>query len=285
MSQPLLAIVGPTASGKTGASIKIAEQLGGEIICADSRTIYQGMDVGTAKPTEAEQDQIPHHLLDMVDPDQMYTVADFQRDAQSAAAGIRERGKLPIVVGGSGLYVNALLYDYSFRPTGDTDEDLQVFELTALQERVDRLGISLNPSDYQNPRRLIRAIEGAGSVPEQKALPATTYIIGINPGLEVLEQRIEDRTTGWLSQGLEEETEWLHNRYGEVEPLNTTPYREVISHLFGNIQANDARELINTHLRQLAKRQLTWFKRNPDIHWVETPEDAILAATDWQNTL
>jgi tRNA dimethylallyltransferase len=268
----LLAIVGPTASGKTDLAIQIARQHGGEVICADSRTVYRSMDVGTAKPTAAERAGVPHHLLDVVAPNQPFSAAEFQRLATRAIASVQHRGKLPILVGGTGLYVNAILYDYQF-PAGANAErraELEKLPTVELLRRLEQADPERAAAiDRRNPRRVVRALETAG-LPRiaPKALPASTLVVGLNPGLPELERRIAARTEQQLAGGLIAETQRLLRRYEAlIEPLNTVPYRETIQFLRGEIDRHQLAELISLHNRQLAKRQLTWFKRNPDIHW------------------
>ncbi len=280
----LVAIVGPTASGKTALAIEIAGTYNGEIICADSRTVYRGLDVGTAKPTAEEQQRVPHHLLDVVDPGERFTVADFQQQAEAAIKDIRMRGKLPIVVGGSGLYIDALLYGFSFRLQGSESENQALANLSddELRRRIKRNGLDLNPSDLGNRRRLERAVIAGVKTPRKRQLPSRVIIVGLNPGWEVLEQRIATRTRTWFeNDGLIAETQSLINQFGEIEPFNTSPYREVWQYIHKNHGLDETRQLINRHLRQLARRQLTWFKRNQDIWWATTPDKA--AKLIWQS--
>jgi len=281
----LLAVVGPTAAGKTDLALHLAQQFSGEIICADSRTIYTGMDIGTAKPTAEEQRQTPHYMLDVAMPNQLYSAAHFQRDAAAAIATVRERGNLPIVVGGTGLYAWALLYNYQF-PAGASQARRAELEQLSLEELVQRLQ-QADPEraaeiDLQNPRRVVRALETVGQPRvAPRALPATTVLVGLDPGMEELERRIARRTKQMLAAGLVEETQGLIDQYGAViEPLNTVPYREVIEYLNHEMSEAELPKHISLRTRQLAKRQLTWFKRNPDVQWVASPKEAQkLAAT------
>ncbi len=286
LNSHLLVIVGPTASGKTALALQIAQRYGGEIICADSRTVYQGMDVGTAKPSVKEQALVPHHVLDVVPPNQNYSAVEFKRAALAAIAAIRQRGNLPILAGGSGLYIWSVVYDYQF-PAGASQSVRQELASLPLPELVRRLQ-QQDPEraatvDLQNPRRVIRALETLGQ-PQvaPKALAPGVYMIGLNPGMPELERRITARTRQQLSSGLVAETRTLLTQYEPViEPLNTVPYREVIQYMNGEITEAELPELITLHNRQLAKRQLTWFKRSPDVQWVASAsqaEKAIAAA-------
>jgi tRNA dimethylallyltransferase len=282
---PLIAIVGPTASGKSALALQIALASWGEIVCADSRTVYRGMDIGTAKPTASEQALVRHHLLDLLPPNQPYSAAQFKADALGAITDIHARGKLPILVGGTGLYINAILYDYRF-PAGSSNAVRHQLERLPRAELVARLQ-QVDPEraaavDLRNPRRVIRAIETAG-LPRlaPKTLPGDARVIGLNPGLAELEQRIATRTRQMLTTGLVEEVQTLLRRFDPIiEPLHTIGYTETIAHLHEEITAVELESQINLHTRQLAKRQVTWFKRNPDIHWVSTvPAGLKLAAS------
>ena len=241
----LIALVGPTASGKTAAAIKLAQLLGGEIICADSRTVYRGLDIATAKPTKAEQQLVPHHLLDVVDPDESFTVAQFKQQAEEAIIAIRSRGCVPIIVGGSGLYVDALLYNYSFSQ-------------------------SSSGRDKVNPRHA-----AVTSTHNRQPLMSGVNYVGINPGREILRQRIMDRTIAMAKNGLVEEALWLRDSYPTSKALDAPAYRALSTYLDGTISLDEALEQFITRDFQLARRQMTWFKRNPDIQWFETPETVV----------
>jgi tRNA dimethylallyltransferase len=278
-TSPLLVIAGPTASGKSALALQIARDYNGEIICADSRTIYRGMDIGTAKPTPAEQAAVPHHLLDIAEPNQPYSAAEFKQAANVAIESIRHRQKLPILVGGTGLYLWSVIYDYRF-PAGPSNALRMELQQLPLAELVRRLR-QVDPEraaviDLRNSRRVIRALETVGQPHiAPTALPANSYIIGLNPGMKELEQHITTRTAGMLEAGLIEEVRGLLTRYDSViGPLNTISYKETMEFLHGTITHRQLESLINLHTRQLAKRQMTWFKRNPDIHWADTIKQA-----------
>lgn len=277
MNKPrLIAIVGPTASGKTALAVEVAKKYNGEIICADSRTVYRGMDLGTAKPTQEERSLVPHHLLDVVAPCERFTVADFQRLASEAIIDIGARGRVPIVVGGSGLYVDALLYGFALRPEGSISSNQALSDLSDddLRERIRAEGIDLNPSDLQNRRRLERAVLAGFSEKQPRKLQENYAIIGLDPGIEVIEERIAARTSSWFEGSILAEAKELMKKYGLIEALNTPPYREIAAYLKEGCTLDETKQLINLHLRQLAKRQLTWFKRNSDIRWEITPSEA-----------
>jgi tRNA dimethylallyltransferase len=276
----VIIIVGPTASGKTALSLQIAQQYNGEIISADSRSVYRGMNIGTAKPDREQQKLAPHHCLDMVNPDETYNAQQFQKDARVAIKDIRNRHKLPVIVGGTGLYINALIYDYKF-PNDVTAEQRKELNDMSLEALVERLNL-VNPKaakgiDLNNPRRVIRAIETTGSV-SQKAtrLPPSHLLIGLNPGILQLNTNIAQRTKSMISQGLVEEAKFISEKYGpDIEPLNTAGYREALLYTNGKISKSEMEEQIILKTRQLAKRQMTWFKRDINILWHGKPTIAL----------
>jgi tRNA dimethylallyltransferase len=267
----LLTIVGPTASGKSELAFRLANRFKGEIICADSRTIYRGMNIGTAKPSATEQSQVPHHLLDIANPSQTYSAAEFKDQADAAIEAIRARGHLPILVGGSGLYIYAVIYNYQF-PAGPRTQQRQRLEQLPIGQLVRQLQ-ELDPNlastiDLQNPRRVIRAIETAGQPRLKSRLRAGIKLIGLRPTDEELNLRIQGRTKGMLAAGLESEVRSLVDRFGlDLEAFQGPGYREVIQLLQGQINDSQLEEMVELHTKQLAKRQITWFKRNPDISW------------------
>lgn len=274
----LLAIVGPTASGKSDLAMCVARQFGGEIICADSRTIYCGMDIGTAKPNKADQAEVPHHLLDLINPGETFSAADFKTRAFKAISQIEARGNLPILVGGSGLYTYAVLYDYQF-PAGANNHLRQQLQQLSIDQLVERLQ-ALDPEtaatiDLKNPRRVVRAIETAGQSKASHKLRPDTVLVGLRPDQAALDVRIANRTEAMIKDGLITETKQLINQYGlDLEALKSPGYLEASQFIAGEIKEGEVKDLINLHTRQLTKRQITWFKRNPDIQWYESNEAA-----------
>lgn len=250
---PLIAIVGPTASGKTALAIKLAQQFNGEIIAADSRTVYKGMDIGTAKPTAAEQALVPHHLLDVVTPDEPFTVADFKKLAQAAIQDIAARGKLPILVGGSGLYVDAVLFNYSFSPSG-------------------------SGRDTVNPRHASK-----GTTHTRQPLREHTLVLGLTAPREVLKQNIEARTKAMMSDGFIEEARQLHEQYGEVKALLTPGYTAAVAYMQGASSLEEVEQQFARNDSQLARRQLTWFRRNKSIQWVSDLSQVVDLVTTFLN--
>ncbi len=243
---PLIVIVGPTASGKTSVSIQIAKKFEGEIICADSRTIYKGMDIGTAKPSFLERWEVPHHLIDVVDPDEKFTVAEFKRLADIAITDIRQRGKVPILVGGSGLYINSVIYDYEFKGSD-------------------------GPRDTQNPRHL------HADVPRQvQKIRPDTVIFGIEVDRDELQKRIKDRVVMMVSSGLVNEAKVLGSTYGwEIAPMQASAYSTIKEYIEGSVNLSDAIDNCALLDSRLAKKQRTWFKRNKSIQWVDNPSKIV----------
>ncbi len=269
-------IVGPTASGKSALAIDLAVQLNGEIICADSRTVYKGLDVSTAKPTVAERAQVPHWGLDLVEPDQRFSAADFKAYALSKIANIQGRGKLPIIVGGTGLYIDGLLFDYQFGSVANPQlrNELEPLTIVELQQRITAAKIEM-PENNKNKRYLIRAIE-QGGVNKQKSAPMPgALVIGLNPPKPVLHQRIEKRASAMQQNGALQEAEWLFKTYSYDAPAASAPFFKAYAPHFTegqNLQDCTAKDIMLN--KQLAKRQMAWFKRDPHIVWHDSQASA-----------
>lgn len=277
-SAPLVVIVGETGTGKSALAIEVAQEFGGEIIAADSRTVYRGMDIGTAKPTVEERRGIPHYGLDVVAPDESFTAYAFQQLAYRAIDDIAGRGKLSILVGGTGLYVDSVLYDFQFRSAADRSERevLQALSVSELQRRINDAGLAM-PENSQNSRHLIRVLE-AGAPPQQaKKLRDNTLVLGLTAPRAVLQRCIIKRVDAMLAAGLIDETKKLYEQYGAIEALQTPGYRAFIAYLRGEIDLETAKQQFIQADLQLAKRQRTWFKRNPDIHWL-SPDNKLAQA-------
>lgn len=276
-SSPLLIIVGETASGKSALGLAAAKRLNGEIICADARTVYESMDIGTAKATADEQKDIPHHLIDAVHPDEHFSAAQFKEQAARVMENIAERGRLPIMVGGTGLYVDAVAYNFSFRPPADPMERERLNNLSVekLQAEIMQKGLPM-PENRMNKRHLTRVIETAGAPAEKGALREDTLIVGLRLPREVLEERVRKRVDLMVAIGFIGEVQHLAERYGWDAPGMQAPgYKNFRLYIEGKVSLEQAKaEVIKSHM-QLAKRQRTWFKRNPDIIWFDNPEDAL----------
>jgi tRNA dimethylallyltransferase len=292
--EKIIAIVGPTASGKTTLAVSLAQKFDGEIVSADSRQIYRGMDIGTAKPTPEECRAVPHHLIDIRNSDEDYSVADYQRDAIAAINDITARGKLPFLVGGTGLYVRAVVENLDIPKTA-ADPTLRV----KIENEIARDGldaafkklIALDPDaaevvDPKNPRRVVRALEVAlaTGIPftaqRKKNAPLfDTLTLGLNPPPEVLRKRINQRIDTMIHDGLVNEVQLLIKKNHINAPaFNAIGYREIIAHLDSNGETSlkDAIAAIKLNTWHYAKRQITWFKKNSDMHWVKGEDEAAI---------
>lgn len=271
---PLIVIVGETASGKSELALRLAREFDGEIICADSWTVRREVNIGTAKPTAKERAEVPHHLLDVVEPCEDFTAAVFKRLANEAIKDISNRGKLPILAGGTGLYIDGVIYDFGFLPAGDRQarEELNVMTNQELLTEVKRRKIPLGDVDIRNKRRLIRLIETGGAVPTKTALRPNTLIIGLRPDRDELNERIIKRTDAMLAAGLEDEVRGLAKRYRwDCEALKGVGYAQWQDYFNGAKTLASTRQKIIKATLDLAKRQRTWFKRNKSIQWFSTP--------------
>lgn len=285
-----VAIVGPTASGKTALSIALAKHFAGEVISADSRQVYRGLDIGSAKVTIDEMDGIPHHLIDVIDPATIYTGADFKRDGDKALTDITARGKLPIVAGGSFFYLELLKGTMSSAPVPPNP----VLRAELEQKTTGELFASLATKDPRraevidrdNPRRLIRAleiIEAIGTVPKVSPsdLPYNWLTIGIDVPTDVLNERILTRILDRIKIGMIEEVETLHKNGLSWERLEAIglEYRYIAYYLQNKLTYDEMLEQLTNKSRQFAKRQRVWLKRDPDIVWLPFPADIVQASS------
>lgn len=271
---PLLVIVGETASGKSSLALELANRFDGEIISADSLTVYEGFDIGTAKPSNLERAEIPHHLLDVADPHGGFSAVIFQQLAQAAIDAIHRRGRLPILVGGTGLYIDSVIYHYSFlsAPSPELREKLNSMNLPEILELARQKGLDISAVDIRNKRRVIRLIENEGKLPTKKDLRPNTLIIGIQTPRETLTERITKRVDEMINQGLEFEVRTLAGQYGwDAEPMKGVGYKEWREYFEGSMDLEQTRQRIIKNTLDLAKRQRTWFKRNKSIQCVSTP--------------
>jgi len=273
---PLIVITGPTASGKSALALELAERYNGEIVCADSRTVYIGMDIGTAKPGAIDQARVPHHLLDVVEPNERFTAGEFQRLALKAIADIRARGKAPFLVGGTGLYVDSVVLNYTFSDTKVDLEARREFEdktTSELQALLKSHRIEL-PLNIENKRHLVRAWEQRGINRIRKDAPSDdTHVVAITTDMNTLERRIQDRAHEMFRDGVVAEARKLGNKYGwDAEAMTGNIYPILKQVIDGEIAEADAIKLFVTRDRQLVKRQLTWLKRHDYVHWLNIDE-------------
>ena len=267
---PLVAIVGQTASGKSKLAVKLAEHFQGEIICADSMTVYRGFNLGAAKPTQTERLKIQHHLLDVVDPDSGFNTKEFQRRANIAIQDINRRGKLPLLVGGSGLYIDSVLFEYKFLtpPSLELRHRLNQMDLPELLQKANDLKLDTNLIDIRNKRRVVRLIETNGLQSIKKPIRPGTVVIGLQIPQEDLEIRVKQRVEEMIANGLENEVRNLARIYGwQIEQMKAVGYREWRDYFEGNATYTELVHMILKDTLALAKKQNTWFKRNKSIHW------------------
>lgn len=273
----ILVIVGETASGKSALALKVAKRFNGEIISADSWTVYKHFDIGTAKPNPKDLQKVRHHLISIVEPEEGFNAPRFKQLAQQAIEQIKDKGKLPIIAGGTGLYIDSLIFDYSFLPGSDSEKRniLNKLSINELLAKVEEEGISIERIDTRNKRRIIRAIESGGRLPQKSELREGTYLAGLRVEREKLRSNIEQRVENMFECGLTQEVKQLAKKYSwDTEPMKGIGYKEFRKYLEGeeSIEATKKRIVANT--MALAKRQRTWFKRNPSIHWFSSVETA-----------
>lgn len=271
---PLIVIVGETGSGKSALAMDIASRYNGEIICADSWTVRREVNIGTAKPSQEDQAKIPHHLLDVAGPHEDFTAAVFKRLALRAIEDISSRGKLPIMVGGTGLYIDGVIFDYNFLPAGDRGQREKLNDLSneELVAKIADLNVELGEIDTGNKRRLIRLIETNGAIPTKQQMRQNTLIIGTKIDREILQQNITKRVDSMIAAGLEAEVRQLVNDYGwGCEALKGIGYAQWQNYVNGTESIEEVRKNIIKATADLAKRQRTWFKRNKSIQWLAAP--------------
>jgi tRNA dimethylallyltransferase len=241
------------------------------------------MNIGTAKPTAEERTMVPHHALDIISPSQSYSAARFKEYALKHIKVIQARDRLPIMVGGTGLYIDGVIFDFAFLPAVSTQEreQLQNMSVAQLQAEIGRLGLNL-PANSQNPRHLMRVIETNGQVAVRKGLRKDTLVIGMDIDRETVRARISQRVDDMLKTGFVEEVKSLYERYGRDAPgLQAPGYRAFIEYIEGLSSLEQARQRFIDFDNQLAKRQRTWFKRNPYIRWIKNSSDAIEMVQDF----
>ena len=287
----LLVIVGPTAVGKTALSIELAKHFNGEIISGDSLQVYKKLDIGTAKVTDNEKAGIPHYLIDVKEPSESYSAYEFKMSAEEKINEISNKNGLPIVAGGTGMYIQSLLFDFQLGSNEEDDEARLVrkkWEAFALKEGKEKLWYYLDKTDplaaksihMNNEKRVIRAIEvfektGISILNQQgidfKDLSQSRYdvkIIGLEADRDVLYARINQRVDLMMTQGLLEEARYVYE-LGEVQAVQGIGYKEFFPYFRGDLELEDSIEIVKQHSRQYAKRQLTWFKNRMTVEWYD----------------
>jgi tRNA dimethylallyltransferase len=291
--RPLIVIIGPTAVGKTAVSIQLAKRLDGEIVSADSRLLYRGMDIGTAKPTEQEMGDVPHHLIDVADPDENWNLAIYQREAYRIIDDIHDRGKLPFLVGGTGQYIRSIIEGWQIppqRPDYDLRDALNQWAeeigAEALYERLEKLDPeAAEKIDYRNLRRTVRALEVIFKTGERfsdlrrkQTCPYYPIIFGIARPRDVLYERIDRRIERMLDRGFIGEVEQLLDQGypPELPTMSAIGYSEVVQYLQGKISLEEAVTLMKRRTRTFVRRQANWFKPDdPRITWLEASKNLV----------
>jgi tRNA dimethylallyltransferase len=285
-AQKLIVITGPTAVGKSSLALKLARANNGELLCADSRQIYRDLDIGTAKPSRLEQAEIPHHLFDIADPRETFTLTEYLDAAEKALADIWQRGHLAILVGGTGLYLNSLLYAYQIpkvAPQTALREELNELEQSQGEGYLHRQLTDIDPAAAarlhpKDLRRIVRALEvfkttGKKLSDQQtrsQELRFPCLYLGLSMPRALLEKRIVARIAQMTAEGLIEEVQSLRERYGRDLPLlQTLNYREIGDYLDHKMSLKESQTAMHIHTRQYAKRQMTWFRKDPHLHWFE----------------
>lgn len=287
MKPKVIVICGPTASGKTALSIELAKKINGEIISADSMQIYKDMNIGAAKPTKEEMQGIKHYLLDFVSPEIRYSVADFKEQAEEAIKEIIKKGKTPIVVGGTGLYINSLIYGIEYAKTEFDDEYRKELEKIYLEKGLEYLyneATRIDPEAMQtisknDKKRIMRVLEiynetGKTKTEQdkesRKEVKYDYYVFALNMEREILYERINKRVDIMLEQGLVEEVKFMLKKYKEFPTaMQGLGYKEVKYYLDSMITYKEMVEKIKMETRRYAKRQITWFKKNKQTIWLD----------------
>jgi tRNA dimethylallyltransferase len=294
---PPLALVGPTASGKTEASVTLARRLGGEILVVDSMTVYRGMDVGTAKPSVAERGGVAHHLVDLAEPWEPFSVAAFQAEARRVLAEVAGRGRRAVLVGGSGLYLRAVVDDLRFPGTdprlrGALEAEARALGPSRLHDRL----AAFDPAaaariERRNSRRIVRALEVAALTGRPFSSFASAWdrypssrvrAAGVRPDPEALRSRIEARVRGMVEGGLLKEVRGLLERGlgPKLTAAQAIGYLEMAEHLEGTMSLEEAMEVTVRRTRALARRQIAWFRRDPRIRWFDVGAGGAMEAVE-----
>lgn len=273
----LLAVVGPTAVGKTALGIELAKHFNGEIISGDSQQVYRQLDIGTAKATPEEQAEAVHHLIDVRNVDETYSVYDFVQEASAAISDIVSRGKLPIIVGGTGLYLQSLLEGYHLGGQVDQEKVLayrKELDLLSDDELFEKIAEQKIEIPQINRRRAIRALELAkfGKDLENKETDYDAYLIGLNDDRQVLYDRINHRVDLMVENGVLDEAKWLYDNYREVQAARAIGYKELFPYFSGEDSLENCVEKLKQNTRRFAKRQLTWFRNRMAVQFYNVSE-------------
>lgn len=287
--EKVIVICGPTASGKTAMSIELAKKINGEIVSCDSMQIYKEMDIGTAKPTREEMQGIKHYMIDIISPDQRYSVADYKKDAKTAIREILKKGKTPIVVGGTGLYVDSLIYEIEYQDIKFDEEYRKKLEKQAKENGLNTLYkeakkidpeaiLKISPNDKKRILRILEIYHATGMTKteqEKKSRekePEFDYkVYALNMPREKLYERINLRVDLMIKQGLIKEVEEIYHKYSEFPTaMQGLGYKEVVEYLKGNLTKEEMIEKIKQETRRYAKRQMTWFRKNKQTIWLDT---------------
>lgn len=284
MKERVVVILGPTATGKSHCAIEVAKRFNGEIISGDSMLVYKEMNIGTAKPTADELKAVSHHLVDILPPDASFNVVDFVEQAKALIADINSRGRLPIIAGGTGLYIKALLEDYAFNSVDEDTELRRKLEVEAAEIGVEALHQRLAELDPEaaerihpnNVRRVVRALESAlrGDTISQQGASESPYdalVFGLNMERSALYERINRRVDLMLEAGLEQEVRRLLEQgvSPECQSMQSIGYRQMVWYLNGSMSYEDAVDKLKQATRNFAKRQITWYKKMPYINWLD----------------
>ena len=290
--QKVIVICGPTASGKTALSIELAKKINGEIVSADSMQIYKDMDIGTAKPTKEEMGEIQHYLLDFVSPEERYSVAQYKQDAKKAIKEIISKGKIPIIVGGTGLYVDSLIYEIEYNDIKLDEEYRKYLEKIAEEQGLEELykkAVEIDPEamkkiSLNDKKRIMRVLEiyhstGKTKTEQEKESRKNPVeydyrVFAINWDREILYERINKRVDIMVDQGLIEEVKEILNKYDTFPTaMQGLGYKEVVDYLNGAYKKEEMIEKIKLETRRYAKRQLTWFRKNKQTIWLDGTND------------
>ena len=293
MDKPKVVVIcGPTASGKTALSIELAKRINGEIISGDSMQIYKDMDIGTAKPTKEEMQGIRHYLIDFVEPSKRYSVAEFKKDAENAIEEILKKGKVPIIVGGTGLYIDSLIYGIEYQDIKidekyrkELEKRAEVEGLQKLYEEAynidSRAAEKISKNDKKRIIRILEIYKATGKTKTEQEIESRKkeskydYIVfAINMDRQKLYERINKRVDIMIEQGLIEEVENLLKKYNKFPTaMQGLGYKEVVEYLDGKVTKEEMIEKIKMETRRFAKRQITWFKKNKQIIWIDGLKD------------